>query len=300
MRIVVPHAVAMTPNVTPCARPRKVLAVLSIFAFVLSAIVTEPAAVAQTQTATLVGSVKDSSGAVIAGAKVTVVNPETSFRSETVTSSEGSYYVPYLSPGAYQLTLEAAGFKRYVHDSIMIRTGETPRVDVQMELGNVTEQVEVSATNALLATDTTIVGEIMDPAELSKLQPPQGEAIRFMNYFPTVEYSGPGGDYHIGGLRTRAIGYTLDGMNAKTPGTNTLNDTDGVLLPNSEALEELSVTTSGMSAEVGHSAGGAMSLVFKSGTNQLHASLDERYVWKQLVQRDFLTQIPLYQHPVVL
>jgi hypothetical protein len=260
--------------------------------------VAETVATAQTQTATLVGAVRDATGAVVPAAKVTVVNTETSFRSETVTSNEGSYYVPYLSPGVYRITLEAAGFKRYVNDGVAIRTGETPRVDIQLELGNVTEQVEVTAASPLLATDTSVQGQIMENASLSKLQPPQGEAIRFLNYFPTVVYSGNGGDYHIGGLRTRAIGYTLDGMNAKTPGTNALNDTDAVLLPNAEALENLAVTTSGMSAEVGHSAGGAMSLVFKSGTNQLHGSLDERYVWKRLVHRDYLTQVPLTNIPL--
>jgi len=87
------------------------------------------------EAATLVGTVTDSSGLVVPGAQVTVVNAETNFRSETTTSSAGGYYVPYLSPGGYQLTIEAPGFKRYVRAGVMIRTGETPRVDVQLEVG---------------------------------------------------------------------------------------------------------------------------------------------------------------------
>ena len=84
---------------------------LSVLAIaILTAVI--PAFAQSTGTATLVGTVTDSSGLVIPGAKVTVVNTETAFRSETVTSSEGGYYVPYLSPGTYQITIEASGFKR--------------------------------------------------------------------------------------------------------------------------------------------------------------------------------------------
>src|SRR5262245_17091901 len=90
-------------------------------------IITILTATAQTQTATLVGTVTDTSGAVIPAAKLTVVNTETSFLSETKTSAEGGYYVPYLNPGTYRITLEASGFKRKVHDGVIVRSGETPR-----------------------------------------------------------------------------------------------------------------------------------------------------------------------------
>ena len=261
----------------------------SIVVIVLTALAVTTA-FAQTQTATLVGSVRDSTGAVIPGAKVAVVNTETSFRSETVTSAEGSYYVPYLNPGAYRITLEATGFKRYVQDGVMMRTGETPRVDIVLEVGAVTEAVEVRATSPLLATESTIVGQIMGSEAVAKVQSPQGHIVRLLAEFANVEY---GGGWHISGQRSRAVGYTLDGMTAKTPGTASFGDTDAILLPNAEALQEVSVLTSGMPAEYGHSAGGAMSLVFKSGTNEFHGSLDERYVWKKLVHRDYVTQAPL-------
>src|SRR5438046_6236554 len=124
---------------------------------ILALILAAAQAVGQTQTATLVGAVRDSTGAVVPGAKVTVINTETAFRSETVTSSDGNYYVPYLSPGPYQIVLEAAGFKRSVRDGVAIRSGETPRVDVDLEVGAVTEAVNVSASSPLLATDSSVV-----------------------------------------------------------------------------------------------------------------------------------------------
>src|SRR4051812_36958988 len=83
-------------------------------------------------TGTLVGTVTDNSGAVVSGAKVSVVNLDTSFLSETVTNNEGSYYVPYLAPGNYRIAIEISGFKRYLREGLQIRTGEIPRIDVQL------------------------------------------------------------------------------------------------------------------------------------------------------------------------
>src|SRR5690349_17643559 len=96
------------------------------------------AVLAQTAgTATLVGNVTDSSGAIITTAKVSVVNPETATSTETLTTPEGTYYVPYLAPGTYRVVVEAPGFKRYQRDGLVLRVGETPRVDVQLEVGAV-------------------------------------------------------------------------------------------------------------------------------------------------------------------
>src|SRR5260370_26585522 len=127
--------------------------------------------------------------------------------------------------------MEGAGLKGYVKDGRGRGTGETARVDIQLELGSVTEQVEVTATSRLLAPDTSVQGQIMENASLSKLQPPQGEAIRFLNYFPTVVYSGNGGGYPIRGLRTPGIGYIPAGMNTETPATDALKATHTALPP---------------------------------------------------------------------
>jgi hypothetical protein len=80
--------------------------------------------------------------------------------------------------------------------------------------------------------------------------------VRYLNDYANAEYTGTGGDWHIASLRARAVSYTLDGMTAKTLGTNTFQDTDNILLPNAEAIQEVAVSTSGMSAEYGHTAGG--------------------------------------------
>src|SRR5260221_14384834 len=100
-------------------RPTLVLAVLFVFAFVFGAF-------AQA-TGTIVGGVADSTGAVVVGAEVNVVNTGTSFVTKSVTTSEGTYYLPYLNPGTYRLTIQASGFKQYIREGIILRTNETPR-----------------------------------------------------------------------------------------------------------------------------------------------------------------------------
>jgi Carboxypeptidase regulatory-like domain/TonB dependent receptor len=282
-----------------CLRARRFPLTLSFIAVISLTALAPTAGFAQvTGTATLVGTVTDSTGSAIPGAKITVVNSDTAFRSETVTGTDGSYTVPYLSPGSYKITMEAAGFKLLVRDNVQIRTGEEPRVDGQMEVGAVTEAVEVTAQSPLLNTDSTVVGQIMENSALVKLETPQGHLVRYLNDYANAEYAGNGGDWHIAGLRARAVAYTLDGMTAKTPGINTFQDTDNILLPNAEAIQEVAVSTSGMSAEYGHAAGGQMAAVFKSGTNEFHGSVDERYIWKALVDRDYLTQVPLTNIPL--
>ena len=85
--------------------------------------------------ATLVGNVTDQTGAAVAGAKLTVVNIATASTTEFATSSEGTYYVPYLAPGEYRIRLTAPGFKEYVRDRITLRSSEVPRIDIVMEVG---------------------------------------------------------------------------------------------------------------------------------------------------------------------
>src|SRR4051794_26743188 len=121
------------------------------------------AAHAQTAgTATLLGNVTDSTGAAVAGARVAVVNPETSASLATLSTTEGTYQVPYLAPGSYTVTIEASGFKRYVREGLVVRTGEVPRVDVQLEVGAVTESVQVSGAAPLLDTETATAGQVLD------------------------------------------------------------------------------------------------------------------------------------------
>jgi len=240
-------------------------------------------------TGTLVGTITDSTGAIIGGAKVTVVNTETSFVSDTLASAEGSYYVPYLAPGIYRLTIETAGFKKYVRDGIQIRIGEIPRIDVALEVGAVTESVRVEGSAPLLETETASAGQVLSGDQLLKIPVSQKRAIRMTYYYPGTQ---PVDGYHVLGQRARSIGYTVDGINGKEPGIGNVGGTNEQISTTQDAFEEVKVHTTGTPAEYGHSAGGMISIVFRSGTNQFHGSAEDRHIAKSMIHRSYLEQLP--------
>jgi hypothetical protein len=256
--------------------------------FVLLSLVS--AALAQTTgTATLVGTVTDNTGAVVPGATVTVVNIETQFVYNGQTSPEGSYYVPNINPGTYRLTLEAQGFKRYVREGVTLRTSEQPRIDVQLEVGTVTESINVTGAAPLLETETTSTGQILEGDTIVKIPVLQKYAFRVLLYLPsTSNINGT----HVVGQRDRALGYTMDGISGKEPVRSPVTATNQITSTTIDALQEVKLFTTGMPAEFGHSAGGLLSTVFKSGTNLWHGSAEDRYIQKALIHRNKVEQLP--------
>ena len=242
-----------------------------------------------TGTATLVGTVSDNTGAVVPGAAVTMVNDDTRFISKGLTGPDGSYYIPNLIPGNYQLTIEAKGFKRYVRDGIILRTSEQPRIDVQLEVGAVTESIQVTGGAPLLETETSSTGQILEGNTIVKIPVLQKYAFRILLYLPST--SNINGQ-HVVGQRERAMGYTLDGVGGKEPVRGMVATTNAVLSPSIDSFQEVKLFTTGMPAEIGHAAGGLLQAVFKSGTNQLHGSAEDRYIQKVLIHRNYLEQLP--------
>jgi hypothetical protein len=267
-----------------------VLAVTSAHGLKLGLIVLLSAGVMLAQTAgtgTLVGTVTDTSGAVVPGASVTVTNAATSFVSKTLTSTAGAYYVPYLAPGSYRLTVEAAGFKRYVSDGVLVSAGEVPRIDVKLEVGAMAESVTVTAASPLLETETSSSGQILPGDELTKMPINEKRTGQMLFYYQgTNNMSGQ----HVLGQRNNMIGYTLDGVEAKEPGIQTYESTSGILSGAVDAFEEVKVYTTGSPAEVGHSAGGLQAVTYRSGANGLHGSAEDQYIDKVTIHRSAAEQ----------
>ena len=236
--------------------------------------------------ATLVGTIKDPTGSVIPLAKIKVVNAATSFVAETTASEQGSYYLPNLDPGTYRLTVTAAGFKIYAQEGLFLRSSETPRVDIQMELGATTETIEVKGVAPLLATENAASGGVLEGDTMTQLPIYHKRAVLALYFYPeTQSISG----FHVLGQRQRSIAYTLDGVNAKVPGSQ-IDDTTGALMTSEDAYAEVKVQTTGQPAQTGHSSGGGMSIVFKSGTNKLHGSGEDRFVEGPMIHRNYLEQ----------
>ena len=241
-----------------------------------------------TGAASVVGTVTDSTGSVIPGAKVTVVNTGTSFVSETTASAEGGYYVPYLIPGTYRVTVEGKGFKKYVRDGITLRTNESPRIDVALEVGQLTETVSVEAAAPLLETESATAGQIMDGATVVKIPVMQKGIKRMTLYMPGVNVIN---GLHGNGQRERTMGLTLDGVSAKEPVRGAVNDDQRIMTGTLDMIQEFKMISTGQPAEYGHSGGGLLTAVYKSGTNSFHGSAEDRYLNGKLVHRQYFDQL---------
>ncbi len=220
-------------------------------------------------TGVLTGSVSDASGAVVVGAHITAINVATNFEAATASNSEGLYRLPFLRPGTYRLKFTAPGFKTLSRENVELRVGATLPIHGVMELGAVTESVQVTAATPLLETETSSTGTVISGEFFQRMPLYQRHARAVLYLTPGVNtgglaYAGSLGGFSINGGATGNIGYFEDGMYGVQPsGTNT---TDTIL----STIEEAKVITTVLPAEYGHSAGGAIVIVKKSGTNQLH------------------------------
>jgi hypothetical protein len=163
---------------------------------------------AQIGTSTITGRVCDPTGAVVAGVNVTVVQTGTNFTFTAVTNNEGLYRVQSLQPGAYKLTFESAGFKKAVREDIELRTGDTLAVDMSLQVGNVTESIEVTGAALLLETETSATGTVMSGNVLYDLPLYQRFVNSTMNLVPGMTtggyaYGGGLGSYHLAGPEGR-------------------------------------------------------------------------------------------------
>jgi len=242
------------------------------------------------RTATLVGTVTDPSGATVANAGVAVTNVDTQVVTRGKTNQDGAYYVPFLIVGNYQLTIEASGFKKFDQTGLKLNAGETPRIDVKLQVGSVNEEVKVMAQAPLLDTDSAVVGSVTDAKEIHDQPIPQSKPQHFM-YYQEGAQANNDGSYHILGLPETQLSYTLDGMTAKQALGKALGDTNTLITPPVDTLQEAQVFTTGIPAEIGHSGGGAYNITTKSGTNELHFSAEERYINKDWLHRQVFNQI---------
>ena len=227
-------------------------------------------AMAQIGTSTMTGRVTDSTGATVPNCTVVIVQKGTNFTFTAKSNQEGIYRAPSLQPGQYRVTFESQGFKKIVRDEIDVRTGDTVAVDAAMQVGQVSEQIEVKGGAQLLETETSATGSVMSGDTLYEMPLYQRYINSTLNLVPGMTsggyaYGGSLGSYHLAGQRNGAIGIFEDGVN----GNDQMGGTE-TIKPLQNAVAEVKVITTVPPAEYGHSAGGVISVVKKSGTNELH------------------------------
>jgi hypothetical protein len=224
------------------------------------------------------GIVADHSGAAIPSAAVTLVNEATTERHQTLTNSAGEYTFTAVQPGSYTVRAEAPSFKRFEQTGLTVGTQEFPTVDIKLEVGDVTQTVNVTAEANMVETANASTGQVIDKQKLDDL-PNMGRNP----FYQTVKISQnvtPGGDpkfnrmedqtgssqISINGGPITGNNYTLDGIAI----TNSANQ--AVIVPTIEATQEVKLQISTYDAEVGRTGGGTFNMFLRSGTNALHAS----------------------------
>jgi hypothetical protein len=231
---------------------------------------------AQLDTATISGRVSDSSGAVIAGATITVVNVETNFTSDSKSNAEGFYRVPSLRPGSYRVTAANPGFKTYVRNGLDLRVGDNLEINVTLEVGAATESVMVTGEAAQLQTETSSGGAVLEGTYLQQLPLYQRYVEDAFFLLPNVDiqgfgYAGNLQGFHIDGLQDSKIGFFQDGTYAVSNNNGTIYTAQTI----QSTIEEVKVLSSVLPAEYGHSGGGALMSVQRTGTNTLHGEISE-------------------------
>lgn len=227
---------------------------------------------AQSFQATVVGQVTDANGAAVVNAQVTITAQSTGRTATATTSGDGGYVIPQLPPGAYELRVEANGFKRAVKSELTLETGQTQRVNFQLEPGAVSDTVNITTDAPPLNTDTSSKGEVIVQKQVQEL-PLNGRDFTDLALLVPGVYRRPteddqGQSFSTAGTRTDSASFTLDGT------VNRADRNGGVGVNTSiESIREFSVSTSTYSAEYGRTAGAQVNVVSKSGTNSLHGSL---------------------------
>jgi hypothetical protein len=227
----------------------------------------------------LTGTVTDPTGAVMPGAKAILIHVDTGVTRETTTSSRGIYVFAQLAPGIYRLTVTQAGFKTALHDRVIVRVASAMTLDVSLELGAVTETVEVEAATAAINTRDASMGTAFTGLQVEQI-PMEGRNVVGLlslqagaTFIPGSAGERSGSDTRSGsifGSRSDQTNVTLDGVDVNDPQFNYAYTS--TLRMTLDSLAEFRVTTTNYNADLGRSSAAQVSLVTKSGTNELHGS----------------------------
>src|SRR5437879_9737999 len=239
-------------------------------------------AVAQTQ-ASISGVIHDPTGAVIPGVTVTVTNPATNFVRTAISNEAGVYNFPSLQPGRYNIKVELPGFRTITQNDVELQIQQSARIDFTLQVGDVSQTVEVEGTAALIATENATVGTVIENRRIVEMPLNGRNFLQLVALSPNVSYgfsdstqaiTRQGGqraqqNISVAGQRSEFNHFTLDGVENTDVNFNTY-----VFLPSIDALQEFKVQTGIFPAEFGR-ATTQINVLTKPGTNQFHGTLFE-------------------------
>jgi hypothetical protein len=250
---------------------------------------------AQDTTGTILGTVTDSSGAVLPGVTVTVKNVDTSQTRTVVSDERGRYRLPLLSSGRYELTAQLSGFQTVVRSGLTLTVGQEALVNTQMALGNVSESILVEGEAPLVETTTGTISHVVTEQQLGSMPLNGRDFSQLALLQPGVVMSrssvngsnvGQGIKISVAGSRPSQNLFTLDGTAYHDALNNTPSRANGVMT-GVETIKEFRVVTNAMSAEYGRAGGGVFNVVTKSGTNLFTGSAFEFFRDDRLDEKNY-------------
>ena len=246
-------------------------------------VISVSSALAQAPTGEITGTVTDQSGAALVSAKVTLVNAATGAERAISTNEAGIYDLPALPPGSYSLKIEAAGFRGEERKDIVLQVGQVARLDFTMQVGSVSDTIEVKGGAPVLETESASVGTVIENKRIIDLPLNGRNPLQLVSLTPGATTNGPAssqGQQRMGGARNafslNVSGqrlsynhYALDGVENTDPNFNTY-----LFLPSVDALQEFKVESGTYNAELGRGLS-QVNMTTRSGTNEFHGALFE-------------------------
>src|SRR5262245_1740643 len=259
----------------------KLLHALAIAVFATMVLIAPATASAQEARGTISGKVRDASDAVMPGAQVRITDVARGTTITATTNDAGLYQASYLLPGTYQMTVEVNGFKKYVPGGVVVRIGDNLDIPVQLEIGQTSDTVTVSAETPTLDTTSGSMGQTVDSRRVAELPLVHGDPYTMIGLSPGVTFARdqrldrPFEPTHIvgftvAGTRANRSDLTIDGA----PSTATANPNEVIAsyVPPTDIIQEFKVQTATYDAQFGNTEGGVTSISIKSGTNTLHGT----------------------------
>ena len=257
---------------------------------------------AQVDQGSISGTVRDSSGAGVPGAKVTVTNPATGFVITITTDGSGNYTATPLKLGGYTVKVVAQGFAPTTQENVVVNVASTTTADLSVGIEGSQQNVTVTSAPPALQTEEASTGQVVSTQTINDT-PLNGRNFTFIAQLSAgVQPSEQGsrgaqkGDFSANGQRSEQNNFILDGVDNNANLVDFLNGASFVIKPPPDALQEFKVQTGDYTAELGHSAGAVLNVATKSGTNQIHGDLWEYFRNDVLNDRDFFQAVkPKYR-----
>ena len=253
-------------------------------------------AYAQVLYGSLTGTVTDASGAVLSGAKVTVVEVRTGVTQESTSDTSGVYRFTALTPGTYKVTITAPGFATQETPSVQVKTNEVARVDGSLKVASATQAVTVTTEAPVLQTDKSDVHTDLTSQQVSNMPIAGSQGRNFQSLLRTIPGTGLTAETNsLSGNPQRAINTNVNGQSNQTVNTRLDGAQDAypwlpanvAYVPPADAIEAVNVVTNSYDAEQGMAGGAAVNVQIKSGTNQFHGSAHEFYTSQLLAARNY-------------